>query len=462
MSLNGKWIEIFRAGDYPQGKFSPEDLDQIVAAYNPALHEAPLVVGHPADNKPAYGWVAELKREGPTLLARAKDVVPAFEEMVKAGLFKKRSASFYRNYPEAGKLYLRHVGFLGAQPPEVKGLKDVFVELFGEGDGVEVLEVEFAATEEEKEAQRRRAKRYGIAVKPGGNVTKPSEYSNVADEDFADPVNYRYPIDREHIRAAASYWGMARNREQYSAREQAIISERIEKAKKKFGIGQYRKKETQNFSEGGRRMSILEKLKRLIKEAEEGDGQGDSPPGGSKFGEAELQARVDAAVQAAVENLLANFEEQLKNSKALAEAKEQAEKRVKALERERAHERIVSFCETLKKEGRLVPAWEEAGIVKFIEQLPDTAVVKFSEAEGAQEISPRQWFMDFLIGLPKVVEFKELAPRQGELPDDPAKRFLALTHELMRKEKIDFAEALSRVQREQPELAEQYLAARRR
>jgi hypothetical protein len=49
--------------------------------------------------------------------------------MVKAERFKKRSASFYApddpSNPKPGVWYLRHVAFLGAQPPAVKGLKDI-------------------------------------------------------------------------------------------------------------------------------------------------------------------------------------------------------------------------------------------------------------------------------------------------------------------------------------------------
>ncbi|MDL6388248.1 peptidase, partial [Escherichia coli] len=54
---------------------------------------------------------------------------PQFAEMVTDGRFKKVSASFYLpdspSNPKPGVLYLRHVGFLGAQPPSVKGLKQV-------------------------------------------------------------------------------------------------------------------------------------------------------------------------------------------------------------------------------------------------------------------------------------------------------------------------------------------------
>ena len=35
-------------------------IDEMVANYNPALHEAPLTIGHPEDNKPAYNLYEKL------------------------------------------------------------------------------------------------------------------------------------------------------------------------------------------------------------------------------------------------------------------------------------------------------------------------------------------------------------------------------------------------------------------
>jgi hypothetical protein len=119
------WVEIFRAGNYgPKGIFSADDLDRIVQNYDPATHEAPACVGHPKDDLPAYGWADRLMRQGDTLLAKFKEVDPAFEDAVQAGRYKKRSAAFYLD--DAGRIEnLRHVAFLGAQPPEVKGLKNL-------------------------------------------------------------------------------------------------------------------------------------------------------------------------------------------------------------------------------------------------------------------------------------------------------------------------------------------------
>lgn len=110
-----------------QLQFSEADLQQTVAAYDPARHEAPLVIGHPAHDLPAYGWVQSLSFNEGALDATPAQVNPDFAEMVAVGAFKKISASFYSPTspanPVPGVYYLRHVGFLGAQPPAVKGLR---------------------------------------------------------------------------------------------------------------------------------------------------------------------------------------------------------------------------------------------------------------------------------------------------------------------------------------------------
>ena len=124
---------IFRTGTHRDSAgiertWTDDDLDRMVLSYDPANHEAPVVIGHPKDNSPAFGWVKALRRQGGTLYAHA-DLFPEFDEMVKRGLFKKRSISLY----EDGSL--RHVGFLGAQPPAIKGLPDI---RFGEAEAMSI------------------------------------------------------------------------------------------------------------------------------------------------------------------------------------------------------------------------------------------------------------------------------------------------------------------------------------
>ena len=130
-----KPIKIFKVGKHTDMKgvtrdYTRDMLADCVAAYNPQTHEAPFVLGHPKHDDPAYGWAdhLELSDDG-FLLAYPKQVKAEFAESTNAGRHNKVSSSFYLpdspNNPTPGKLYLRHVGFLGAQPPAVKGLGTV-------------------------------------------------------------------------------------------------------------------------------------------------------------------------------------------------------------------------------------------------------------------------------------------------------------------------------------------------
>ncbi|EBM3196008.1 peptidase [Salmonella enterica subsp. enterica serovar Poona] len=127
-------IHIFRAGTHTDmhGRrinFSDADLNEIAQNYNPALHEAPIVVGHPKTDAPSYAWVSGIKKDRDGLKAEPRDIDPQFAELVKNRRYSKVSASFYcpesPGNPTPGKYYLRHIGFLGAQPPAIKGLKQV-------------------------------------------------------------------------------------------------------------------------------------------------------------------------------------------------------------------------------------------------------------------------------------------------------------------------------------------------
>ena len=122
------WIEVFKTGEHIDSAgetrvWTVNDLDTIVELYNnqppEEKHEAPVVIGHPEIDAPAYGWVKQLKRKGNKLLAEIVDLDENFIDLVKKRRYEKISVAFYDN------LLLRHVGFLGAVPPAVKGLKPV-------------------------------------------------------------------------------------------------------------------------------------------------------------------------------------------------------------------------------------------------------------------------------------------------------------------------------------------------
>ena len=94
-------IEIFRGGTHTDMRgttlaFGESEIVDIAAAYDPALSEAPIVIGHPRTDAPAYGWVKSLSARGDRLYAEPDQVDAAFAELVESGRYKKVSACFYR------------------------------------------------------------------------------------------------------------------------------------------------------------------------------------------------------------------------------------------------------------------------------------------------------------------------------------------------------------------------------
>ncbi len=237
-------LEVFRAGDYGEkGRFGIEDLDALAADYNPERHEAPVTLDH-AQSGPAFGWVKSLKRKGDRLLAALKDLPDTFLDWLRSGAWRKRSIELYRAFSDTNRPYLRAVTFLGACPPEVKGL--------------------------------------------------------------ADPV----------------------------------------------------------FHDGGEVIHLP------------GPPDADAPDGGE--------------------------------SAALLEEREALHRELNQLREEKRRMELSAFCETLKRKGRILPAWERKGLVDFLAALSGGSATRFGEDET--ERPPLEWFLEFLESLPPLVFF-------GETPD---------------------------------------------
>lgn len=91
-----------------------------------------------------------------------------------------------------------------------------------------------------KEIQRMFAKSMSKALppagKPGGSKTPPKGYPE-SKKQYADPANFKYPLDTEkHVRAAISYFSKPKNAGVYSGEQQRAIWGRIKSAAKKLGI----------------------------------------------------------------------------------------------------------------------------------------------------------------------------------------------------------------------------------
>lgn len=199
-----KPIKILRPGTFTdihgqKVTFTASDLAEVVSSYD-AAEPAPLVIGHPKSDDPAQGWVESLAVDGDGFLtAVPQQVAPAFAEMVTAGRYRRISPSLYPpkdpNNPSPGKWRLKHVGFLGAQAPAVKGLGTV---AFSEEQDAASVTVELSEEESgsylvelaEREAQIT-AREEAIAAREAG-VTEREDALGKAASDAAHTANVSF------------------------------------------------------------------------------------------------------------------------------------------------------------------------------------------------------------------------------------------------------------------------------
>lgn len=432
------WIEIFATGSWTDSQgntkeWTLDDLKEIASSYDSKTGPAPIVIGHPETDSPAYGWIEALKIEGEKLLAKPFQLVEEFADWVKRGLYKKISCAIYPD------LTLKHVGFLGGAAPAVKGLKPV---TFGDKKPGWIFESTFRFQESDREkakqAQEARSKKHNIAIKDGGNVSRPGEWSSVSDDEFLDPVNYRYPCpNADQTRSAAAYWGKPDNQVQYSSEEKTIINKRLDSMEKKFKIGKFTK-------EGGTHMDLVKffsDLKALIIGAEKEI----VPDTANRFTEADIQA----AEKRGKDALFAE-NERLKKEKADAEAA------VKAVEEKRRKDSVAAFCETRCKDGDLTPALRKLIEPVMIAAASHQEPIEFAEGKKKTML---EGIADFLTELPKVVTFKEVTSKDGPGSGGSAgEKLTVLTKKKMDDNKgMAFSEAFKAVQIENPKLANEYL-----
>lgn len=147
-------IRLARSGTFTSNEgvavsFTEAMFAEIAAAYDRAADPAPLVIGHPKLDDPAYGWVDSLAVENGELVARPADVEPAFAEAVREKRYAKVSARFYppehAANPKPGVWYLKHIGFLGAHAPGIKGLGTV---QFADGADEGAVTLDFSESED--------------------------------------------------------------------------------------------------------------------------------------------------------------------------------------------------------------------------------------------------------------------------------------------------------------------------
>lgn len=156
-----KLCEVFKTGKHTDSRgnkkdWTIEDLDKIVYQFENVHKDAPICVGHPKSNTPAYGWVDKVKRIGEKLYVSFKNVLPEFKEAHEKGLFKNRSISLDKD------LNIRHIAFLGAQAPAIKGLEPFCFEDSEDLQNIEIADfsdIDEEQAKKDKEIEEKEKKR---------------------------------------------------------------------------------------------------------------------------------------------------------------------------------------------------------------------------------------------------------------------------------------------------------------
>lgn len=133
-----KGRHILRVGKWNGRVYTLADLDNIVESFDALRgeYDPPMKLGHnknqellASDGLPAAGWVSALRREGSSLIADIRNVPAKLASVIKAGGYNKVSSEIMFNCRIGDKVHpavLRAVSWLGADPPAVSGLSDVY------------------------------------------------------------------------------------------------------------------------------------------------------------------------------------------------------------------------------------------------------------------------------------------------------------------------------------------------
>jgi len=392
------WVPIFRGGKQTDSKGVVHDgdalIDKALTKFNAAVHEPPACIGHPADDAPAYGWVEGIKKvaskTGNILLAKFKQVEPTFAGMVKDGRIKKRSAAFY---PDGT---LRHVAFLGAMPPAVKGLPDM---AFAEGA--------FASFE----------------------FSESYAWSSVADvfrnirewliEKFdADTANRIVPDWKiDDLRSAANPPADA------------------------IQLSNYKEKEDSNMNFKEKFKAFLGSIGFDISKIPDEAIPGEPVNKGIQYSEADIdKIRTDAE----------------KKGKEAAERSFAEQQRQVALGKLKAD--ISTFCEGLIKAGKITPATVSFGLPDILFSLAsDDNQIEFGEKK--EKFTAFDRMKALLESATPLVNFSEVATRDKDTKGTGGagdKLSKLTTAKMQANKEMSYSAAFAEVQRENPDLAKEY------
>jgi len=394
-------MELFKAGKQTDSsghtkEWTKADLDKIVSTFNDGGEDIPATLGHKIKDKPAMAWFKKVWRDGETLFGEMGDIVDEFGVMLKKKMFKNRSIALRSN------LSLRHIAFLGAEAPAIKGLAGF---AFKEEDN-DFFTIDFAEHEDE----------FGsfhsiFAFKAIGRILRNLRDKMIEKDgvEKTDEVIENFDIDQ--IEEAGN--------------QQPKPRTAFNESKTKTGSTGKTVKFTQTNPEDSE-MNELETAKAKITELEKSNGE---------FSE-EIKTLKESNTKLETEKAT--------EIKAFADFKE-SEKKVQYSE----------YLDGLASEGKMLPANKEANLAMLMD-LDGKESLDYSEGDETKKKTQVDIFKANLENTEPVIEFGEFTNKDKSPESNVDSKLSQLTKERMKEKGEDFSEASQHVLAENPTLILQH------
>ena len=511
---DGCWVAAFKSGEHTDSdgathKWDPGDIDKIAQQYNktadpksPERHLAPVVLGHPKDDSPAYGWIEKAKAVGNKLFVKLGQLQPEFVDALKRGLYKTRSISLYPD------LNIRHIGFLGGAVPAVKGLgpfkfaDDNKFETyeFSQGVDVDVNELKM-----ENNFFKRLFDRFKVEVKSFKEGTSPDLQTAETLHKTVETIDNKFPKGatmatetkpgeiqpKDHCRYASEYLSKMKSFLDAAAVTGVSgtdISSHKEKAEEFARLAMHHlsaahaDQPTLDSANVAYVAKDLSKMHGHMAEAYDkvtvsGNLKPGDPGNVANHEEAKEPAKEESkdhveAVGTAgtkevpiaalkddkdkVAELTAEISKLKDEISKLAAENEKIKNAQADKQKSDALGSYKEFCDKLVSEGRMRPADVDQTIINMQARMAMDKVNNFSEADESKSFLNQ--YKSYLSAMPKVVEFSELIT--GKVPENkPASNFVEEEiQKLMKSEpKLAYHEALNRVGKDHPGKVREYI-----
>lgn len=406
-----KRIHAFVTGTHTDSSGSVETFDaarlrEVQNAYNGGAWRAPITIGHPSNNAPAFGWIGKVEFDDAGLWAEPSEVSPELKDWNEKGYFRNISASFYPpghpNNPTPGKWNLRHIGVLGAQPPAIKAIGQ---HTFSENDVpvYEYSELSDFLTRFREWLIENRSREEADEVVPQWMPGSVATTDDAAFEAQVKAMDASYDIDnlRERLNRIEDTLVEAMRANDVNFSE--LLQELKHMADDKKPAG----------PDVNTLQAEIEKLRGDLAEAQK------RASAVADFSEQQNKlAEQQRAFETAAAKITADFAEQQKKIEDQARQLEERAGIVAKIESDARHAAHISFADSVASEGKIHPRQKEIVASLLDGLIGSEQTVDFAEEDGkTSKLKLADAFRQFLKSLPKAVDFNEHYQPNEKLDD---------------------------------------------